>query len=159
MRVNLPPMMSLNGMYRRRSSRQRISRTCRSLGAVVITTALSYDINHQMMATAAVKVLPAPLQDRTATWSLVRRASRISACLSQGLTPRMLVAKLMGLARIHRWSLKASLAGGTGFRAASDRMMLLGLGSAFAGPGFAGFWGMNRYGFWVLCFPWGARLR
>ena len=60
------------------------------------------------------------------------------------------MAKLMGLARIHRWSWKASLAGGTGFRAASDRMMLLGLGSAFAGPGFAGFWGMNRYGFWVV---------
>ena len=33
-------------------------------------------------------------------------------------------------------------------------MMLLGFGSGFAGCGFAGFWGMNKYGFWVLCFPW-----
>ena len=101
-----------------------------------MTMALSYDISHQRMVTAAVNVLPAPLHERTATDRLWAMASRICRCLSQGLTPRMLQAKLMGSVRIARWFRTASLAGGTGFRAASDRMMLLGLGSGFAG--FAG---------------------
>ena len=60
-------------------------------------------------------------------------ALSICFCLSHGLTPRMLEAKLMGSVRMARWFRMASLAGGTGFRAASDRMMLLGLGSGFAG--------------------------
>ena len=37
----------------------------------------------------------------------------------------------MGFLRTYRWLVTASLAGGTGFRAASDRMMLLGFGSGF----------------------------
>ena len=106
--------------------------------------ALSYDINHQRIATAAVKVLPAPLHDRTATDRLWAMASRICCCLSHGLTPRILQAKLIGSVRMARWFRMASLAGGTGLRAASDRMMLLGFGS-----GFAGWSEMNKYGFSV----------
>ena len=135
-------MMSRTGTYRFRSSRHRISRTCRSLGAVVITMALSNDISHQRIVTAAVKVLPAPLHERTATERLRAMASRMRCCLSQGSTPRMLQAKLMGSERMARWFWTASLAGGTGLRAASDRMMLLGLGSDSAV-----FLGTNRYGF------------
>ena len=45
------------GVFRAKAS----SLTCRSDGAVVMTMALSYDISHQRTATAAVKVLPAPV--------------------------------------------------------------------------------------------------
>ena len=82
---------------------------------------------------AAVKVFPAPLQERTATDRFRAMASRICCCLSHGLTPRILQAKLIGSVRMARWFRMASLAGGTGFRAASDRMMLLGFGSASVG--------------------------
>ena len=97
------------------------------------------------MVTAAVNVLPAPLHERTATDRWWAMASRICFCLCQGLTPRVLQGEIDGVfADVPLvWDV-ASLAGGTGFRAASDRMMLLGFGSGFCGPRVRGLLGNEQ---------------
>ena len=102
--------------------------TWRSDGAVVMTMALSYDISHQRDAMAAVNVLPAPLQDRTATCWWLETALRMSHCLSQGSTFNVCRANLTGLSRNKRWLAIRSSLGGVGLRAATERFGFLGLG-------------------------------
>ena len=53
-----------------------------------MTMAWSNAINHQMAASAAVKVLPEPLQDLTATRLWFAIADSISRCFFHGRTPK-----------------------------------------------------------------------
>ena len=90
-------MSSLFLLWMALISRQSVSLTCRSVGAVVMTIASSWVISHQTAASAAAYVLPDALQERTATRRWFRRALRISFCFSQGVSPSSFSTNATGL--------------------------------------------------------------
>ena len=98
--VIFPPMSSLFLLWMALISRQSVSLTCRSVGAVVMTIASSWVISHHTAASAAAYVLPDALQDRTATRRCFRRALRISFCFSQGVSPSSCSTNATGLFRV-----------------------------------------------------------